>query len=61
MEESEWKEFFESNPAPPNLATRKQQLEKFCCQQSIEGRPIALVTSGGTTVPLELNTVRLVA
>ena len=23
-------------------------------------RPIALVTSGGTTVPLELNTVRLV-
>ena len=38
MEESEWKEFFESNPAPPNLATREQQLEEFCCQQSIEGR-----------------------
>jgi len=60
MEESEWKEFFESNPAPANLATRELQLEKFCCQQSIEGRPIALVTSGGTTVPLELNTVRFV-
>jgi len=60
MEESEWKQFFESNPAPANLATREQQLEKFCCQQSKEGRPIALVTSGGTTVPLELNTVRFV-
>jgi len=60
MEESEWKQFFDSNPAPPNLATREQQLEKFCFQQSSEGRPIALVTSGGTTVPLELNTVRFV-
>jgi len=59
-EESEWKQFFDSNPAPPNLATREQQLEKFCSHQSSEGRPIALVTSGGTTVPLELNTVRFV-
>ena len=28
--------------------------------QKITFRSIALVTSGGTTVPLELNTVRLV-
>jgi len=60
MEESEWEQFFESNPAPPSLETSKQQLEKFCRQQIGEDRPIALVTSGGTTVPLELNTVRFV-
>jgi len=60
MEECEWEQFFESNPAPPNLETSKQQLEKFCRQQIRDDRPIALVTSGGTTVPLELNTVRLV-
>jgi len=60
MEESEWEKFFQGNPAPSNLETSKQQLHKFCCQQSTDGRPIALVTSGGTTVPLELNTVRLV-
>jgi len=60
MEESEWEKFFQGNPAPSNLETSKQQLHKFCCQQSTDGRPIALVTSGGTTVPLELNTVRFV-
>jgi len=60
MEENEWEQFYQSNPAPPNLGTSKQQLEKFCRQQIKEDRPIALVTSGGTTVPLELNTVRFV-
>jgi len=60
MEENEWEQFYQSNPAPPNLGTIKQQLEKFCRQQIREARPIALVTSGGTTVPLELNTVRFV-
>jgi len=60
MEENEWEQFYQSNPAPPNLGTSKQQLEKFCRQQIREARPIALVTSGGTTVPLELNTVRFV-
>jgi len=60
MEENEWEQFYQSNPAPPNLGTIKQQLKKFCRQQIREARPIALVTSGGTTVPLELNTVRFV-
>jgi len=60
MEENQWEQFYQSNPAPPNLGTSKQQLEKFCRQQIREARPIALVTSGGTTVPLELNTVRFV-
>ena len=38
MEESEWEQFFQSNPAPENLETCKQQLEQFCIQQSRESR-----------------------
>ena len=42
MEESEWEQFFESNPAPPSLETSKQQLEKFCRQQIGEDRCLYL-------------------
>ena len=38
MEESEWEKFFQGNPAPSNLETSEQQLHKFCCQQSTDGR-----------------------
>ena len=38
MEESEWEKFFQGNPAPSNLETSKQQLHKFCCQQSMDAR-----------------------
>lgn len=53
--------FVDSNlVAPTNLFDIRDKALKFCQQQCQLGRPIVLVTSGGTTVPLEQNTVRFV-
>ncbi|KAL6068649.1 Phosphopantothenate--cysteine ligase cab2 [Balamuthia mandrillaris] len=51
-------EFFESNEAPAGLAEEQQRLDEFVRHNA--GRKLALVTSGGTTVPLEKNTVRYI-
>ncbi|RKP28164.1 DNA/pantothenate metabolism flavo protein [Syncephalis pseudoplumigaleata] len=50
--------YFEENPAPRNLALYEAKVEAFVRQHLDTGRRVALVTSGGTTVPLEVNTVR---
>ncbi|KAI8054524.1 DNA/pantothenate metabolism flavoprotein [Syncephalis plumigaleata] len=50
--------YFEENPAPRNLAAHEASVEAFVQQHLGTGRRVALVTSGGTTVPLEVNTVR---
>ena len=53
-------EYFEANPKPANLE-RSSTLARAFIEQHAEGnRRVALVTSGGTTVPLENQTVRFI-
>ncbi|ORZ41229.1 DNA/pantothenate metabolism flavo protein [Catenaria anguillulae PL171] len=49
-------EYFATTPAPPCVQPAEQQLDEFL--KHATKRPIVLVTSGGTTVPLEQQTVR---
>ena len=51
--------FFSSEPAPPELAVSLSQSSEFILKHSVTRR-ICLVTSGGTTAPLERNTVRFI-
>ncbi|CAE8606085.1 unnamed protein product [Polarella glacialis] len=44
----------------PELEALRPQLARFVSQATAKGQKVALVTSGGTTVPLELNTVRFI-
>lgn len=55
-------EYFHKNPAPKSLS-KHQALTREFVQFHLESSPnrrIALVTSGGTTVPLENQTVRFI-
>ncbi|CAK0822652.1 unnamed protein product [Prorocentrum cordatum] len=45
---------------PRDLAASRERLDAFVAEQVRDGRRCALVTSGGTSVPLEINTVRFV-
>ncbi|KAJ2714768.1 Phosphopantothenate--cysteine ligase cab2 [Coemansia spiralis] len=51
--------YFSHNRPPANLQWAHDAVAAFVGAQDA-GRPIVLVTSGGTTVPLENNTVRFV-
>ncbi|KAE8222479.1 hypothetical protein CF319_g4337 [Tilletia indica] len=51
-------EFFETQRAPSNLDQIRAQATEFVQRHKSEGRSVVLVTSGGTTVPLEQNVVR---
>lgn len=51
-------EFYATEPRPDDLAHVEEQLASFVQQHG--ARKIVLVTSGGTTVPLEVNTVRFI-
>ncbi|KAG8037071.1 hypothetical protein G9C98_004393 [Cotesia typhae] len=55
---SNWEEFYANLPKPKDLDHSIKLLEKFC-ERAQSAKGIILVTSGGTTVPLEYNTVRL--
>ncbi|KAI8847430.1 DNA/pantothenate metabolism flavoprotein [Chytridium lagenaria] len=48
------------NPVPPNLDATAASIQSFVKRHQAEGRKIVLVTSGGTTVPLESQTVRFI-
>ncbi len=55
-------DYFHKNPAPKSLS-KHQALTREFIQYHLENSPnrrIALVTSGGTTVPLENQTVRFI-
>ncbi|KAJ3348063.1 hypothetical protein GGF32_006403 [Allomyces javanicus] len=56
--DDEYTRFFASEPAPAHLSAVAAQVEAFVAHQRAVGRRTVLVTSGGTTVPLEANTVR---
>ncbi|KAJ2840871.1 Phosphopantothenate--cysteine ligase cab2 [Coemansia sp. 'formosensis'] len=51
--------YFDHNLPPTNLQWAHDEVDRFVKSQSPDQR-IVLVTSGGTTVPLENNTVRFV-
>ncbi|GLB42069.1 putative DNA / pantothenate metabolism flavoprotein [Lyophyllum shimeji] len=51
-------EYFATQPPPSSLEDTINSVREFVARQAKEGRNVVLVTSGGTTVPLELNVVR---
>ena len=52
--------YFHSNPPPKSLESHKKLARTFITDHLHSNRNVALVTSGGTTVPLENQTVRLI-
>ena len=52
--------YFSSNPPPKDLARHTAQAEEFINFHNAANRRVCLVTSGGTTVPLEKQTVRFI-
>lgn len=52
--------YFSSNPPPKDLARHTALAEDFIKFHSAANRRVCLVTSGGTTVPLEKQTVRFI-
>ncbi|XP_044728312.1 phosphopantothenate--cysteine ligase [Chrysoperla carnea] len=55
-----WEEFYATNLPPTDFEDNRIILKEFCDRHYKLGNKIALITSGGTTVPLEHNTVRFV-
>ncbi|ORY41006.1 putative phosphopantothenoylcysteine synthetase [Rhizoclosmatium globosum] len=54
-------QFFDSQQPPANLQDIKTRINSFVEKHAkVPGRRIVLVTSGGTTVPLEAQTVRFI-
>lgn len=54
------RDYFSENPAPAKLAEYAAQAKEFIDFHAAAGRRVALITSGGTTVPLERQTVRFI-
>lgn len=53
--------YFSSNPAPKSLSSHSSLAESFINNHAATpDRRVVLITSGGTTVPLEKNTVRFI-
>ncbi|KAK4155125.1 hypothetical protein C8A00DRAFT_32018 [Chaetomidium leptoderma] len=52
--------YFAANPPPKNLERHVALAREFIAHHSAAGRRLVLVTSGGTTVPLEKQTVRFI-
>ncbi|KAF2796101.1 phosphopantothenate-cysteine ligase-like protein [Melanomma pulvis-pyrius CBS 109.77] len=52
--------YFISNPPPKDLKANTTLAREFIGRHADEGRRVVLVTSGGTTVPLETQTVRYI-
>ncbi|RLN36629.1 hypothetical protein BBJ28_00020689 [Nothophytophthora sp. Chile5] len=50
--------YFRSTAPPPWATERQERVEAFLDHHRVVGKCVAVVTSGGTTVPLERNTVR---
>ncbi|OCL07212.1 phosphopantothenate-cysteine ligase-like protein [Glonium stellatum] len=52
--------YFTQNPPPKNLKSNVTLAREFIDRHAEQGRRLVLVTSGGTTVPLETQTVRYI-
>ncbi|XP_034941124.1 uncharacterized protein C4B3.18 [Chelonus insularis] len=55
-----WEQFYADQPKPNDLDKNVKLLQDFIKLQSNNEKGVVLITSGGTTIPLELNTVRFV-
>lgn len=55
-----WEQFYLENPPPNDQVEVSNKIKRFVQIHKDNGTRVALVTSGGTTVPLEHNTVRFV-
>ncbi|KAL1500347.1 hypothetical protein AB1Y20_013011 [Prymnesium parvum] len=53
-------EFFAAATPPPRLDELREIMDAFVAKMTADHTPVACVTSGGTTVPLERNTVRFI-
>ena len=53
-------DYFKQNPPPKDLAQQVDLVRAFVGRHQTSGSRIALITSGGTTVPLENQTVRFI-
>ena len=61
----DWEAFFNENDKPKDLDNVKNQIDEFCNLHDESATlksttPVALVTSGGTTIPFEQNMVRFI-
>ncbi|KAE8831780.1 hypothetical protein HRS9139_06022 [Pyrenophora teres f. teres] len=52
--------YFDNEPPPKDLKTNTTLAREFVTRHAHGGRRVVLVTSGGTTVPLEQQTVRYI-
>jgi len=57
---NDWEQFYLLNKPPVHYEDYWRKINEFCAKFKDGSTRIALVTSGGTTVPLEHNTVRFV-
>ncbi|XP_059154722.1 phosphopantothenate--cysteine ligase-like [Physella acuta] len=53
-------QFFNDLVPPESFETKKEQINKFANIHLVKNNRIVLITSGGTTVPLESRTVRFI-
>ena len=53
-------EYFATNPPPSDIMKTSELAKDFVAKHLNDGRRVVLVTSGGTTVPLENQTVRFI-
>ncbi|KAF2460709.1 DNA/pantothenate metabolism flavo protein [Lineolata rhizophorae] len=53
-------QYFTNNPPPEGLRSHLTLARAFIDEHASQGRRVVLVTSGGTTVPLETQTVRFI-
>lgn len=56
---ADYQDFFRENPQPKDLEEKQLLLKEFC-QVHKDQKRVILVTSGGTTIPFEKNTVRFI-
>lgn len=57
---SQGKDYFDTSPSPPSLESHLKLARSFVTAHLHDHRNVVLVTSGGTTVPLENQTVRFI-
>ncbi|XP_017757182.1 PREDICTED: phosphopantothenate--cysteine ligase [Eufriesea mexicana] len=55
-----WEDFYAKHPPPQDIDQNETMLRAFVMRQLKRNNKVVLVTSGGTTIPLEHNTVRFV-
>jgi len=53
-------QYFETHAPPPHLGELSTQVRDFIAQHHSQNRRVVVISSGGTTVPLENQTVRFI-